>query len=222
MTISSVVCRNDYLGDGAGSEYCYTFKIFADSDLRVTVRNTGGVQTLLVLDTDYSVSGAGEAGGGVITLVAGREWMTPTNLKTGYALTIRRNRPATQTTDIRNQGEFYPETLEDAYDHLVMLVQAVKDELARAMKLMETEAGSDAKTTFPSATERAGKVLAFDDDGNPIAAIPVGGVNQLTLETLTTLPDGLEKPTLCVVETDGVRTLFFWDGSDWTALLTMK
>lgn len=162
MTISTVISRNQYLGDGNSSIFSYTFRILENSDLKVTRTNTLGVETLLVLDTDYTVTGAGDEGGGAITLVAG-------NLTTGYTLSIRRIRPLTQETDIRNQGAGFREDIEDGFDSVVMQNQDQQDSIDRSLKLPESEVGTAANSTLPSKAARAGKVLGFDGDGNPIA-----------------------------------------------------
>lgn len=220
--LASLICRNDYIGNGATAEYSYTFKIFVDADLQVLVQDTLGNQTLLTLLTDYTVSDAGEESGGSITLTAGKAWMTSGYLTNGYALTIRRNRSVLQETDVRNQGPFYQEAIEEAMDHMVMLIQALDEKYSRAFRLQESEVGTAAKTVIPSAVERAGKVLAFDSDGNPIASLPTGSVNLITLEVLTELPAVPAKPTLCVVESGGERILYFGNTVEWTALLSMK
>lgn len=226
MTVESETNRNDYVGNGAAAAYSYTFRILTDDDLKVVVADTNGDETELVLDTDYTVSGAGETSGGTVTLTAGRAWMTSGFLTNGYALTIRRDREMKQETDLRNLGDGYPETLEDTVDHLVMLVQALNDKIERSMKLRETEAGTDEKTVFPSASERAGKVLGFDEDGNPVALTPVSGyvlsITSLGLTPLTELPAAPAGPSICMVTVDGKNVLFLYDGSDWEALLTMK
>lgn len=171
MTLASAVSRVDYVGNGSTDTYQYTFKIFSATDLLVTVRDTSGVETTLVYLTDYTVTGVGSTSGGDVVLTAG-------NLTTDYALTIRRVRSVTQETDIRNQGAFYPEIHEDAMDHQVMLIQQQQDELARTIKLPETEAGTAVNTTLPSADSRAGMVLGFDGSGNPtaLATIPESSV----------------------------------------------
>ncbi len=144
MSLSSTTARNDYTGNGSTAVYSYIFKILAATDLKVTKRDTSNVETLLVLNTDYTVTGVGFASGGSITLTAG-------NLPTGYKLTIRRVRPLTQTTDIRNQGPFYPEIHEDAFDHQVMLAQQQQDEIDRAIKLPETVTGVSTELPVPTA-----------------------------------------------------------------------
>lgn len=172
MTLSSSTSRNDYIGNGVTDTYPYTFKIFTEQDLLVTVRDTSGVETTLSYPTDYAVTGTRSPSGGDVILVAGF-------LASGYAITIRRVRTATQTTDIRNQGAFFPEIHEDAFDHQVMLIQQQEDDLARAIKLPETEAGTPGGTTLPAADQRASKLLGFDGSGNPTAlsVIPTGSIS---------------------------------------------
>lgn len=162
-TVSTTAPRNDYVGNGATATYSYTFKIFTATDLRVTKRDTSNVETALTYSTDYTVTGAGSSSGGTITLTAG-------NLPSGYSLTIRFDRTPRQSTDLRNQGTFYPETHEDKFDELTRYSQQLKDVLDRSLHLPETEAGSSAATTLPAASSRASKFMAFDGSGNPVMA----------------------------------------------------
>lgn len=143
MTITSESSRMDYVGNGSTDTYAYTFKIFVDADLLVTVRDTDESESTLVLDSDYTVTGAGDPDGGEITLTDG-------NLTTDYVLTIRRVRDVTQETDIRNQGEFFPEVHEDAFDHLIMVDQQQEDEIGRSLKLPETVSPDDFDPALPS------------------------------------------------------------------------
>lgn len=150
MSISSTVNRNDYTGDASASVYSYSFRILSQADLKVTVRDTSDVETTLTLTTDYTVSGVGNTVGGSITLVnSSQDWLTGGNLKTGYSLTIRRVRVLNQTTDIRNQGDYFPEAIEDALDHVIFVAQQQQDELDRSMKFSETIAGSSFDTDLP-------------------------------------------------------------------------
>lgn len=190
MSISSTTSRNDYTGNSAAHVYAYTFRVIEDSDLLVTVADTTGVETELVLDTDYSVSGVGDSGGGNVTLInSSQSWLTSGELTTGYTISIRRVRPLTQETDIRNQGSFLPETHEDAFDHGVMIAQQHQDEIDRSLKLPETEAGSAAATTLPNADDRASMFLGFDSSGNPIAASAITNGSAATAFAQTVLDD---------------------------------
>jgi len=150
MSLQSEVSRNNYVGNGSVNEYDYTFKIFSDTDLRVFVVDTDGVETQLTLTTDYTVTGAGLAAGGSITLVDDSQaWLTSGNLTTGYEIAIRRVRPVNQTTDIRNQGDFFPEAHEDGFDKLAMIAQAQQDEIDRSIKLPESVDPADFNATMP-------------------------------------------------------------------------
>jgi hypothetical protein len=158
MSISSTTNRNDYTGNGSVSSYSYTFKITNQSHLRITVRNTLGVElAALTLTTDYTVSGVDETSGGAITLVSsGQSWLTGGNLTSGYKITIRHVVPITQGTDIRNQGDYYPETHEDTFDYLTVIDQQQQDEIDRSAKMPETVSASVFDPTLPA--ELAGTV----------------------------------------------------------------
>ncbi|MCV5663440.1 hypothetical protein OFN50_30935, partial [Escherichia coli] len=71
--------------------------------------------TELVLDTDYTVTNAGSYNGGNVVLTA--------PLASGWKISIARELEPTQETDLRNQGKFFPEVHEDAFDKLTMLIQ---------------------------------------------------------------------------------------------------
>jgi hypothetical protein len=126
MTVPSSSNRMEYTGNGVASSFDYTFQIFADSDLQVYVLDTDGVQTELVLATDFTVSGAGDPDGGSITLTAGA-------LTVGYELVILREVPLTQEVDLRNQGAYYPETVETMGDRLMMGIQQLAERLGRSL-----------------------------------------------------------------------------------------
>lgn len=142
MSISSTTRRNNYTGNGATDTYSYSFKIFADTDLLVT-KNVSGTETTLILDTDYTVTGVGSSSGGTIVLVGG-------DLDSGVLLTIRRVRPLTQSTDIRNQGDFYPEVHEDSFDNAAMVSQQQQDEIDRSVKTPETIDSTSFDPTLPA------------------------------------------------------------------------
>ena len=125
--------RMYYEGTGLLTEYDYTFRIIAETDLVVKTRDTedpDAEEETLVLNTDYTVDGVGQENGGQITLSEA--------LGDGVAMVITRLRPMTQETDIKNQGAFYPEIHEDGFDHVVMLIQQLNASLTGAFRLPET------------------------------------------------------------------------------------
>lgn len=187
MAIGTQTSRVDYVGNGSTAEYAFTFLIFAATDLLVSVRNTSDVESTLVLNTDYTVDGVGDEDGGTITLTAG-------NLTSGYALTIRRVRPLTQETDIRNQGEFFPETHEDAFDHFIMVDQQQQDEIDRSLKLPESVASAGFDPVLPAdIADQAGGVIVVNNTGDGFDIVPAelaGTLDSELVGDLTLLSSG--------------------------------
>jgi len=125
MTVSTQISREDYTGNGVTTVFPYRFRIFNESSLNVVRTDTNGIETPLVLNTDYSVSGVRSYSGGSITLNAA--------LALNFKLAIVRQLPTVQETDIRNQGSFFPEVHEDVFDYLTMLIQQNDEALTRAL-----------------------------------------------------------------------------------------
>lgn len=172
MSFASTTNRMDYVGNGNVDTYAYSFRIFSNTDLRVSIRDTDNEETLLVLSTDYTVTGVGSTAGGNVVLVnSGQAWLDADgDLKSGYAITIRRVRPLTQATDIRNQGDGYRETLEDTFDHAIMIDQQQQDEIDRSMKLPESVATSAFDPTLPADIGgTVSKVPLTNEDGDGFA-----------------------------------------------------
>lgn len=126
MTVSTEVDHNDYIGNGVTTSFPYTFRIFKKSDLVVQVADLDENITELVLDTDYTVTGAGGYSGGNVILMAA--------LTNGYQISISRELPVTQETDLRNQGKFFAEVHENAFDKLTMLVQQTFSRFSLALR----------------------------------------------------------------------------------------
>jgi len=144
--------RTDAVGANNTGDYDYTFWILNQNDLRVTVRNPStDVETVLVLTTDYTVSGVGNVGGGEITLVdVNQAWLGTGNfLNTSWAITIRGVEALIQETDIRNQGEYFPEGIEDALDYQMRISQQQQDAIDRSARLPETIAPTVVSMILP-------------------------------------------------------------------------
>lgn len=142
MTIASAVAKSGpYAGNGSQTVFAYTFKVFAASELQVVLRSAGGIETVQSLTTHYTVSGVGNDGGGNVTMV--------TAPPSGTTLTIVRNVPFVQLTDLRNQGGFYPEVHERVFDRLTQQTQQLKEGVDSALRLpVSTPPG--VSTTLPS------------------------------------------------------------------------
>jgi hypothetical protein len=147
MTIASTINRNDYPGTGAQTTFTYSFRIIEDSDLLVIHTDNAGVDTEWTLGVEYTVTGAGAAAGGTVVVKTTPTDYTPDS---DEFISIRRVRPLTQTTDIRNQGSFYPEAHEDAFDHLIMIAQQHQDDIDRSIKLPDSIDFADFNTDLPT------------------------------------------------------------------------
>lgn len=169
MTISTIVSRNNYTASGSDNVYLFTFKIFAQADLLVTVRSTAGVETTLTITTDYTVGGSlADPTGGFITLVnSGQAWLSGGDLIEDYVISIRRVRDIIQETDIRNQGAFYPEVHEDQFDIATMIDLQQQDEIDRSVKLGESVDPADFDNEIPASFVGAiGKALITNATGD--------------------------------------------------------
>lgn len=132
MTVSSSVRRaGPFLGNGSNNTFPFEFQIFDKTDVLVTHTDSTGVETELVLDSDYSVSvnpDQGEAPGGEVTYP-----ITGALLPEGDKLTLSGALSYDQTADITNQGGFYPEVVENALDRNTIQIQQLLEKSDRAV-----------------------------------------------------------------------------------------
>lgn len=162
MTVSSSTRRADYTGNGVTTSFTVPFYFLDSSHLTVllTVIATG-VESTLVLNTDYTVSGAGVSSGGSIT--------TTTAYSSSYRITILRNVPLTQETHYLEGDPFPAASHEMALDRLTMQNQQIQEQVDRSFKLREgsvSEAGE-----FPDPESGSGLVW----DGVDLVNVPITG-----------------------------------------------
>ena len=165
MTISTTIIKNSYSGNGSQTVFPYTFKISVNADIQVILRSALGTETVKSISTDYTVSGAGNANGGNVTMI-----VAPAS---GETLVIRRATIQTQTIDLVENDPFSAETVEGGFDKSVSLVQEIQEEADRSIKLSRTNTMTSTEFTV-GATERANKVLAFDSTGELSVAQELG------------------------------------------------
>jgi hypothetical protein len=159
MTVATSVSRTVVHGNGAATTFAFPFKILASGDLVVTRTTSAGVDTTLALGTHYSVSGVGAESGGSITYP-----LSGSALPAGDRLTLRRVLSIVQETDLTNQGPFYAEVHESAFDRALMVDQQLQEQLNRALLVAPSDTGG---LVLPNAETRAGRYLVFDGNGDP-------------------------------------------------------
>ena len=160
MTISTTIIKNSYSGDGSATAFTYAFKIADATFIEVIVKtNTTGAESVRAIgtgSTNYAVTGVGEAAGGTVTFVT-----APTSAET---VILRRSTTQTQALDLIENDNLPANSLENAFDKNLSLIQELQEQINRAIKLSRTNTISSTEFTV-TATNRANKILAFDSSG---------------------------------------------------------
>jgi len=159
MTISVLINRVQYTGDGATVNFDYVFRAFNEENLRVIFTDADTVETALVLDTDYTVADNGDETGGTITLIGSYASTPPTSSE---KITILRQLDITQEVDYPENDPFPSQSHENAIDRNTAISQDLSEQVGRAIKLKETSTLTN--ITIDDGTE--GTVPKFDADGN--------------------------------------------------------
>ncbi|TPQ24944.1 hypothetical protein [Methylomonas koyamae] len=170
MTISSENrVSGPYPCNGSQTVFAFNFKVFKKADVRV-VRAIDGVETDLVLDTDFTVTLNADQdvspGGSITTLTA---------YATGVTVTITSQVAYTQPTDMKLAGGYYLSAINDALDRLAMQVLQLKSAMDRAVTLPISGLGGLDPTSL---------VFGVDGSGEPILRL----VSDINLDTLTLTP----------------------------------
>lgn len=133
--------------------YAVPFYFFEESDLVVVATDEDRVDEILVLGTDFSVSGAGSPlGGEIVTSVA---------VPSTSVLTIYRDIAPVQNTSYEEADAFPAKSHERALDRLTMLCQQLQRAVRRSYRVRE----SDGDTTEVVAA--ANTVLGLDVSRQP-------------------------------------------------------
>lgn len=155
MTISSETRKaGPFAGNGISTSFPFSFKVFGAQDVRVFRADAAGVETPLVLSSDYTVSLNADQDtnpGGTVALSG--------TLAPGHLLTITSALPNLQPTDITNMGGFYPRVVEDSLDRHTIQIQQLAEQLGRALKI---NISSPTSTRVELPSPLAGSVIGWD------------------------------------------------------------
>mgnify|MGYP000084121942 CR=1 FL=1 len=165
MTVSSTDrTAGPFIRNGSQLEYPFEMRVFADTDLVVAKTDLDGVVSTLVLGSDYTVEinedQTIDPGGTLVMLDVGTA---------GEILNATTELQATQGARLPNGSAWLPRIIENALDKLTILIQQLgitKTQLLRA-PFPETLA------ELPAKAARAGRVAAYDANGDPTTIVGV-------------------------------------------------
>lgn len=116
-----------YNGNGVTTAFSTTFSFLDNEDLKVVETSSTGVETEKILDTDYTVTGAGDPSSGTVTFLTPPASGTKVNILTDMKLV--------QETHYTNGGRFPAESHEMVADRLTKMVQQLTEVSDRSLKL---------------------------------------------------------------------------------------
>jgi len=177
MTVTNTNNKVVFVGDGATLIFAYTFRIFVNADLVVTISDTSvtpQVDTVLTLDQDYTVSGAGSPSGGNVTLILGGSSILTVAPPATDNITLLRTLPLTQNLDLIENDDFPSQSTEDELDKGVFIDQQLLEQIARSINIPANISGVSVDLPAPVANFilgwNAGATALINIDPATIAA----------------------------------------------------
>lgn len=173
--IPNTITAVQYPGNGVSTIFPYPNKIFAATDLVVSlVNNATGAAAIQGFPTDYTVQGVDVDTGAQVTILPAPP--------AGYTLDIRSLTAMLQLTSIKNQGKFLPELHEEAFDRVTREIQdAVRRTYTYGIHGPDNE--TLAWPALPGPAGRKGFGLIFDS----IFGLPALGAPSTITYTQSTL-----------------------------------
>lgn len=176
MTIASTLTTKQYVSTGVNTQFAFPNKIFSANDLAVTIFDLAGNSYIFTnfansaLGLTFSVQNVDVDTGCTVVLSA------PFTLN--WTIDIRSLVAETQSTSIKNQGQFLPELHEEAFDRATRQIQ----DLLRLTYTFGIHAPDIEVTPWPALpliAARKGLALIFD----PVTGLPTVGIP--TTQTIT-------------------------------------
>jgi len=172
MPVTGATTRNDYVATNGQTVFAYTFQALLAGDIKVI--NNG---VTLTLNSDYSVSNVGVAGGGNITLTSGAT--------AGNVINVFLAMPIDRTTEYQNAGDFLASDVNGDFDKSYVALNQIQTDISRSLTLADND--PTVSTELPLKAARANKYLFFNESGEPSVSAGTAGipsvVNSLVVET---------------------------------------
>lgn len=149
--------RESYSGNAATVAFSFPHKFLLNADIKVVLRDdVTGIETVKVLDTDYTLTGAGLDAGGTVTMAVAPALAT--------TLTIYRDPSRLQPLLLKEYENLPAKELEKAFDRLTILAQTALDDLNRSVKLSDGHP-DNFDTTLPNLLT-AKSLIIVNEDGD--------------------------------------------------------
>ena len=171
--------RERFVATAGQTVFPYDFPIYAATDLQVR-RERSGVITTLTYGADYSVTGAQNQTGGNVVLTAGATL--------NDIIVILSAMPTARTGQFVNGGDLSAAALEAEFNRNRILIQQNFRDGRNALLFPPTD---PTMQDLPPIALRANRFLAFDVNGQPIAATPIAGT---VLDAVSRLGDNMLGP----------------------------
>jgi hypothetical protein len=181
MTIPNTARKaGPLLGTGSQTAWPFTFKVFAEADVAVSVTDAAGAVTVLTLGTDYTVtlnSNQDTSPGGTINYpVSGAA------LPVGSAIAIIGDLDYDQALDLPSGGNFSPTALENQLDRATMQIQQLKELSDRSAKMSVFSSPEDVELLTSSiitlaAIDQEIVAVAENEANVNVVADNIGSVN---------------------------------------------
>lgn len=179
-TISVTTARIVYTGSGSTGPFPVPFHFTADSELTVTKISATSLATVsvLTLDVDYTVTGAGTTSG-YVTLIS--------TLSSAHKLVIQRGSDYLQSTDYEEGEAFTAATHEAALDKHTRELQEIKDASDRSLKLLPGT--TDTTINVHLANPAASKAICWDSTGKALTNCSTTTISVASLDMVANYAD---------------------------------
>ena len=168
IKIKPVTPRVQYTANGSTTVFPYSFAIFDESDMVVYVDDE-------IIESGYSVSGAGQTDGGNVTFDTAPE--------DGKIITLLRNVPIERMTDFQEGGTFRPKNLNDEFDRQAAFAQQVQEALTRCVKVDPTSS-TNPEDILPKVEELYDDIANIDAVANDLTNIDAVASNQTNIDAV--------------------------------------
>ncbi len=185
MTVSNSNNRTQLVADGTTTAFDFNFKIFSASELAVFVAG-------VVVVTGFTVSGIDQDSGGTVTFN-----QAPDN---GASVVMLRDMDFTQQADYLDGDPFSPEVHEKQLDRQTMMIQQIREESDRAIKIpVDSTAAPEIDIELITAIDQnSDSYLALAQNIDSVNAV---NANESDIQTVAGIAPNIDSISFSVRET---------------------